>query len=111
MAASSMLLTLTALGCGGGGSGDSCTASIDATSNCEKAGGGRRWGAWSLDTDGDGVPDIVNAWNDCGNGGTSPGHPGTLDCPPGTVTGTSDHLGITCIVPGLPLPWIDSCDT
>jgi len=52
----------------------------------------RRWGSWE-DNFGN-----VNAWNDCGNGGTAPGEPGTLDCldPGNTESATSTWDGIVC---------------
>lgn len=100
-------LAVLAMGCGSDSS--PCSASNVQPSECgPKNADGRRWGAWARDYDNDGIVDRVNAWNDCGHGGSSPGHPGSIDCPPGTTSGTSNQHGIICQTPGGQVPI--SCD-
>lgn len=112
LAAISSLCLLVA--CGGGGD-ETCSADDSQESDCVRSGlvddEIRRWGAWADDIDGDGFIDRVNAWNDCGHGGTEEGHPGTLDCPEGTTEAESNGNTIICTVPDSPLPHVQSCDS
>ena len=115
---SAAAVLLLCVACGGGGS-ETCSADDDEPSECSDSGmvqrGAeeqfRRWGAWARDYNGDGVVDRVNGWNDCGSGGTSPGTPGTLDCPPGTTGAVANSASIICTVPGQSQPLVYSCDT
>lgn len=118
---SRLLVSLAVIGwlcllvaCGGGG-GDTCSADDTQESDCVRSGlvddELRRWGAWADDYDDDGFIDRVNAWNDCGHGGTEEGHPGTLDCPEGTTAAEANGNSIICTVPGSPLPHVQSCDS
>ena len=91
-------VVISAIGCGD--SSSPCSASVLEPSECgPKSANGVSWGAWARDYDGDGLVDEVNAWNDCGMGGTTPGSSGTIDCPPGTTSGTSNEHGIICQTP------------
>ncbi len=90
------------VGCGG--SNKTCSSNNTKKSDCEDGGtsGGeidefRRWGTWARDYDNDGIIDRVNGWNDCGEGGNSEGHPGTLDCPEGTISSQAEWWGIICV--------------
>ncbi len=99
------LVGLVSLACGGGNDKDKCSeVRGGAEGNCSKQGYSphfpiddpennpfRRWGAWEKDGK-------VNAWNDCGNGGSSPGTPGTLDCPDPANTDKAESTwgGIQC---------------
>lgn len=95
-------LSLIIVSCGG--KNQTCASSNTAESDCQKSGvsGGendefRRWGTWARDYNGDGIIDRVNGWNDCGAGGSSEGHPGTLDCPEGTISSQAEWWGIMCV--------------